>query len=235
MKLSKDQKKALGWIFRAQDATSDGGVSKFYEIGIGWSKESYKEVSGYIVPTLLNYYHKTKDKEVLKRAKRIADWELSVQEKCGKWEYVFDTGQIVLGLIAIYKETQNKRYLDSVIKACNWLVKVQSSSGNWNKFEFALGIKNKILRLFGVLGHSYNSRTAWALLEAWRLTKNEQYKVSAVKNLDWVLRDQLNNSYYSHSHGYLHYLVYTARGLLESGIILNEPKYNQDVQESAID
>ena len=88
MKLSKEQEEALNWVFRAQDANSDGGVSKFYEIGTGWNKESYKEVSGYIIPTLLNYYRKTKDKEILERAKRIADWELSVQESDGKWEYL---------------------------------------------------------------------------------------------------------------------------------------------------
>ena len=44
---------ALGWLYRAQDATPDGGVSHSYELGRGWLP-SYAETTGYIIPTLLN-------------------------------------------------------------------------------------------------------------------------------------------------------------------------------------
>jgi uncharacterized protein YyaL (SSP411 family) len=157
----------------------DGGVSKYYQIGKGWFNESYPEVSGYIIPSFLELFKKTKDKEYFERAVKIADW----------------------------------------------LVRIQDKNGNWSKKEFALGPKNKFLKLFGLFGNAHNSRTAWALLEVWKITQDEKYKNSAIKNLNWTLNQQERDGYYKHCHTYLHYLAYTASGLLESGVILNEKKY----------
>jgi len=225
MKFTKYEKAAADWLARAQDATKDGGISKFYTIGEGWCDESYKEVSGYIIPTFFDLYKKSKNKDYKNRAIKITDWELDVQEKNGKWEYVFDTGQIILGLARAYKETKNQNYKKALIKAADFLVKIQNKNGEWNKNIFALGIKNKILKLFGFLSHSYNSRTAWALLEVWKITKNLKYKKSAIKNLDWTLKQQLENGYYNKTYTYSHFLVYTARGFLESSLILKNKKY----------
>ncbi len=225
MKLTKNEREAADWLCRAQDITADGGISKYYEINKGWEKKSYKEVSGYIIPTFFELYHQSKNKKYWDRALRIANWEVKTQENDGKWEYVFDTGQILIGLSRTYKETRDKRYKDALIKAADWLVKTQDSNGSWKKNEFALGLKNKVLRLFGSLEHSYNSRTAWALLEIWNITKNKKYKNAAIKNLDWAVSKQLKNGYYKNCYGYTHYLTYTASGLLEGGIILKRKKY----------
>jgi len=225
MKSDKNLDAAISWLLKAQDVTQDGGVSKYYTIGKGWCKESYQEVSGYIIPTLLDLYEFTKKKEYFNRAKKIADWLVEIQDISGKWEYVFDTGQVLLGLTDIYNKTREKKYLDSIIKASDWLVNVQERNGNWAKGEFALGIKNKILRIFGKFGNSHNTRTAWALLKSWQITKNPRYKNAAIKNLNWAVENQLKNGYYRYSHTYLHYLVYTASGLLESGIILKNENY----------
>lgn len=225
MKLSKYELEAAKWIFRAQDATPNGGVSKYYAIGKGWCKESYKEVSGYIIPTLLQLFKKTGEKVYLERAIKIADWELEVQDSEGKWEYVFDTGQVILGLTEIYHETGEEKYLSSVIKASNWLVRIQDKNGNWSRGEFALGLKNKIKKIFGFFGNAHNTRTAWALLKVWKITGKEEYKMAAIKNLNWAVSRQLKNGYYKDCHTYAHYLVYTASGLLESGKILNGKKF----------
>jgi len=184
MKSDKNLDAAISWLLKAQDVTQDGGVSKYYTIGKGWCKESYQEVSGYIIPTLLDLYEFTKKKEYFNRAKKIADWLVEIQDISGKWEYVFDTGQVLLGLTDIYNKTREKKYLDSIIKASDWLVNVQERNGNWAKGEFALGIKNKILRIFGKFGNSHNTRTAWALLKSWQITKNPRYKNAAIKNGD---------------------------------------------------
>jgi hypothetical protein len=225
MKLSIYENEAANWLCKAQDFTSDGGISKFYVINKGWSEESYKEVSGYIIPTFFDLFAKTKNKIYKERALRIADWEVKVQDRDGKWEYVFDTGQVLLGLTRAYAETKDQKYIDSIVKAANFLVNVQSKNGSWNSFEFALGLGNKILRGLGLLNHAYNTRTAWALLEVWKITKNSDYREAAMKNLDWVLSRQLKNGYYKDCSTYLHYLTYTASGLLEAGLILKDEKY----------
>jgi uncharacterized protein YyaL (SSP411 family) len=224
-KITLWEREAINWLFRAQDANRGGGISKYFDLKKGWCQEDYKEVSGYIIPTLIELYHKTKNKEYRERAIRIADWELQVQGKEGEWDYVFDTGQVILGLVSIYKETKNKKYLIACIKASKWLLKSQDKNGSWTKHEFALGIKNKILRKLKRLPHAYNSRTAWALLEIWLLTKDERYKNAAISNLDWTKNQQKPNGYYNHCHSYIHYLTYCASGLFEAGIILNEEKY----------
>jgi len=225
MKLNIHEKEAVNWLCEAQDFTLDGGISKFYVIGKGWAEESYKEVSGYIIPTFLDLFAETKNKEYKERALKIADWEIKVQDTDGKWDYVFDTGQVLLGLTRAYAETKSQKYVDSIVRAANFLVNVQSKNGSWNNFEFALGLGNKILKNLGLLNHAYNARTAWALLEVWKITKNNDYKEAAMKNLDWVLSKQLKNSYYKNCDTYLHYLIYTASGLLEAGLILKNDKY----------
>ncbi len=216
---------ATTWMFNAQDIALNGGVSKYYTIGKGWCKESYQEVSGYIIPTLLELYTLTKNKDFFNRAKKIADWLVKIQDKSGKWEYVFDTGQVLLGLTDMYNQTQDTKYLNSITRAADWLVYIQEKNGNWSKEEFALGIKNKILKLIGLFGNAHNTRTAWALLKVWEITKNLRYKSAAIKNLNWAIKNQLKNGYYKHSHTYTHYLVYTASGLLESGLILKDNNY----------
>jgi uncharacterized protein YyaL (SSP411 family) len=225
MKLSKYELSAAEWISRAQDATPDGGVSKYYALGKGWCKESYKEVSGYIIPTLIRLFKKTREKEYLRRAIRIADWEVEVQDSDGKWDYVFDTGQVLLGLTEIYNEVRDSRHLKALIRGADWLIDIQDKNGNWSKGEFAFGKKNKIRKVFGVFGNAHNTRTAWALLKVWRITGEEKYKTAAVKNLNWVVSRQLKNGYYRDCHTYAHYLVYTASGLLESGRILNSKRF----------
>jgi len=233
MKLGKYEKAAVDWLFRAQDATPDGGVSMFYSLGKGWSLESYKEVSGYILPTLFDLYRETKNKQYKNRAIRIADWLINVQGKKGNWDYVFDTGQVILGLTRTYKETKDQKYKNSIVGAADWLVNIQSKDGSWRRKIFAPGVKKKISRLFCSLSHSYNTRTAWALLEAWKITKNKKYKRAAVKNLNWVLSNQTKEGYYLSSTNITHFLIYTARGFLEAGLILKESKYIESARKFA--
>ena len=46
----------INWIIFAQKTTKDGGVSNGFSLISGW-QPSYPETSGYIIPTLLNYYN----------------------------------------------------------------------------------------------------------------------------------------------------------------------------------
>lgn len=113
------------------------------------------------------------------------------------------------------------------------MTKNQDKNGNWTKKIFASGIEDKIYRFLRVLSHSYNTRTAWALLEAWKITKDDNYKKAAIKNLNLVLSRQLKNGYYLDSTNITHFLVYTARGFLEAGLILNNKKYIESSKKFA--
>ena len=102
---------ALEWIYRAQDAGTDRGVSHSYVIGRGWLP-SYAETTGYIIPTLLNWWHVYGDEEARRRALEMADWETDVQLEDGgvgslasPGPVVFNTGQVLFGWIAAFEAT----------------------------------------------------------------------------------------------------------------------------------
>lgn len=232
----KHIKSTVDWILRAQKANNDGGVAALYSLYNGWH-ESYSETTGYIIPTMFNYYDKTKDKQIKKSAIVMADWELTKQMQNGafpggavdgkEFPIVFNTGQVIFGMARAYQETKNTKYKQAAVKAADWLVKVQNKNGCWDRFDYL----NKI--------HTYNTRTAWALLKVHEITKNKVYLNAAKKNIDWALTQQLengwfeNNAFYETQEPLLHTLAYTLQGILEVGIYLNNEKYISSVEKSA--
>ncbi len=222
--------KAIDWIVKAQNMTEDGGVSSSYSLLFGWGA-SYPETSGYIIPTLFDYYHLTKEKKYVRICKEIADWECSLQLDDGGFQgdvitkskktTIFNTGQVILGLVRSYKELKDKRYLDSAIKAGDFLIKVQDKDGNWTT------------HCFNNLPHTYNVRVAWALLELFLMTNSEKYRECAIKNLNWALKQSntnhwfYNNAFKKSQNPLLHTISYAIRGFLESGIILDNIEYKK--------
>ncbi len=217
-------KKGISWLLYAQEITPDRGISQGYHLLKGWLP-SYPETSGYIIPTLLDFHHfiETNNK-ILNICEEIADWECSLQLKNGAFQakmidnrfisYIFDTGQILLGLIKAYKEFNDRKYIQSAERAGNFLVKNQNSDGNWITYTF----QN--------VSNTYNVRNAWILLELFEITKNETYKKAAIRNIDWTLTQMKSNYWFEKVNNFgnplTHFLAYTLRGLLESGIILKD-------------
>ncbi|MBI2653380.1 glycoside hydrolase family 127 protein [Candidatus Woesearchaeota archaeon] len=232
----KHIKAAVDWILEAQKANNNGGVAALYSLSDGWH-ESYSETTGYIIPTMFNYYHKTKEKQIKKSAIVMADWELTKQMPKGafpggavngkEFPIVFNTGQVIFGMVRTFQETKNIKYKQAAIKAADWLVKVQGKNGCWDKFDYL----NKI--------HTYNTRTAWALLKVYEITKNKIYLNAAKRNIDWVLTRQLengwfeNNAFYETQEPLLHTIAYTIQGILEVGIYLNNKKYINSAEKSS--
>lgn len=220
--------KGIIWLILAFNKTKDDGISFGYSLKSGW-KPSYPETSGYIIPTLIEYYNMTHKNYIKQICKKIAEWLVSIQLENGGFQggligeiiqpSIFNTGQIMFGLIAAYKEFDDEKYLDSLVKAGNFLVQNQENDGNWINYCY----KNK--------PHTYNVRVSWALLELYRITKNAKYKNAAIKNLDWALTQQKNNYWFENndpnikSKPLLHYIAYTIRGFLESGLILENKNY----------
>lgn len=229
-------KAAINWLLNAQKANSDGGVSAMYSLYQGWHS-SYSETTGYIIPAMFNYYRKTKDEKIKESAISMSNWELTKQlkegafpggEKNGKeLPIVFNTGQVIFGMVRAYQETKDEKYKNAAIKAANWLVKIQNRNGCWDKYTYLVQI------------HTYNTRTAWALLRVHEITKNIKYKKAAIKNIEWALNQQQENHWFKHNAFHenqeplLHTIAYSISGILEAGIYLKNKRYINAAKRAA--
>lgn len=227
---------AINWILTAQKANDDGGVPAFYSLYQGW-QPSYCETTGYIIPTMLNYYNKTKDDKIKKSAIRMADWELTKQMKSGGFPggaigdkeipIVFNTGQVLFGLARVFQETKNEKYRKAAERAADWLVKIQNKNGCWDKFTYLNTT------------HTYNARTAWAMLHVYDITGKKDYLNSAIKNFDWALKQQIENGWFMRNGFFekqeplLHTIAYAIQAILEAGIYLKNKKYINSAKKSA--
>ena len=150
---------AEDWLCRAQDASREGGVSYGYTFGRGW-REPYPETSGYIVPTFLRLAT-LRDPSYRARARRIVDWLLRIQNADGSYAnsrygpegIVFDTGQVLFGLVCAWRQHAEEAVLAAARRAAQWLCEVADERLRWTRHEHL------------DTPHTYNTRSAWALLE----------------------------------------------------------------------
>ncbi len=200
---------AADWLLFMQN--EDGGYARKFSFIDGRDK-SYIETTGYIIQTLL----KLQKQKYKNSALKAGEWLLSVQNDDGSFSeidndqpFVFDTGQVLLGLNALYMFTNDQRYKQALIKAATWLIQVQEEDGSWERYAYN---QEK---------HTYYSRVAYALYEAGEICEDELLKQKALKNIDWVLSQQLKNGFFnyasfSHKHPpFLHTMVYILEGLLD--------------------
>ncbi|RCK75855.1 MAG: hypothetical protein IGBAC_1130 [Ignavibacteriae bacterium] len=234
---------SINWLLKANIICDGNGFSKLFSLRDGWFGP-YAETTGYIIPTLYSATEFTnyKKNEIYYTIQKSADWLLSVQYNNGAFgdsvsfkpkvykttqEQVFDTGQAIFGLISSYEKIGKNIYLDSAVKAGNWLLKVQDESGSWTKF------------VYNNIPHTYYSRVAFALCKLWEVTGVEQFKQSALKNVEWVIKNQkengafLNCSFLPDNKPVLHVIAYTIEGLWKSGLILKEELIKQYAIKSA--
>jgi hypothetical protein len=226
-------KAAIDWIARAQDATPNGGVSSTYNVLFMRWGASYPETTGYIIPSMFDYFHTTGDDQYKQRGLRMADWEVSVQMESGAFQSgdldvlpqkpaIFNTGQVLSGLTRAYIETKEHKYKEATERGASWLLECQDTDGAWRRNLSAL-TTNPV--------HVYNARTAWALLQAHRITLKEIYLAAAVKNIDWVLTQQQANGWFQNAafnineEPPLHTIAYTIEGILECGVYLGSGAY----------
>jgi hypothetical protein len=223
---------AMAWLRHAQDVTRCGGVSAYYNMAQQQWEVPYRETTGYIIPSFLNYYQYTGDRDCLDRAIAMGDWELRVQLPDGAvFEpirsartgvptrdgaigiKVFNTGMVLFGLMALFRNTKQNKYLQGALLAGNWLCCAQRVDGAWEKFTEGTPC-------------TIHSRVAWALAELTILTGDQKYSKTAVANLNWVLSQQRPSGWFANcslqppNHPWTHTIAYTIRGLLESSRIV---------------
>jgi hypothetical protein len=216
---------AEAWLCRAQDA-APGGVSYGYSVRGGW-RPPYPETSGYIATTFFRLARNRNSPAYAERAHRILRWLLTVQNadgsfsnlRYGKKGIVFDTGQVLFGLVKGFELTGDEELLGSARRAAKWLTQIVGNDLRWTKNEH-----------FNT-PHVYNTRTAWALLRMNEVEHEPTREAVARANLDWAVNEQLPSGYFNHCSfkegdaPFTHTLAYTAQGLLESGLLLNNATY----------
>ncbi len=224
---------AEAWLCRAQDASSDGGVSYGYSWRGGW-RPSYPETSGYIATTFLRLA-RVRDPSYVDRAMRVLHWLLSIQKRDGSFGnprfgddgIVFDTGQILFGLVAGHEHAGDRRLLEAARRAADWLATVADADGLWTRHEHL------------DTPHVYNTRTAWALLRMNALEPDAAREAVARRNLDWAVASQRPNGLFDHCAfrpgrpPFTHTIAYATRGLLESAMMLDDARYLDAARRAA--
>jgi len=225
---------AIDWLCHAQDIRNGepdaGGVSAGWSFEDGWLP-SYPETTGYIIETFLAAADILEQPELIGRAGRMIDWELSIQlpdgafpghfGEAGSQPVIFNTGQIIHGMVAGYTQLGRDECLEAAIRAGHWLGQQQDDDGCWRRFEH-----NNV-------PHVYNTRGTWALLATGLLAGDTELVDSAKRNLEWALTQQTASGWFSSNaftperSPFTHTIAYAIRGLLESGVLLGEDRYLQ--------
>ena len=229
---------AMEWLCRAQDAAADGGVSRSFCVAWhpyfrtrGWLP-AYPETTGYIIPTMFDYAALTGDDSVRARAVRMADWEIAVQMPNGAVQggvvgmspspAVFNTGQVIFGWLRAARETRDERYLRAAERAGRFLLECQDADGSWRRG----------LSQYAKQGpQTYNTRTAWALIELADVSGDRTFAVAGIRNIDAALARQLDNGWFAGNcldddeAPLTHTIAYATRGVLESGRLLDNERY----------
>ena len=222
--------KAAGWLMMAQQANEDDGMGSYHLIN-KWSA-SYPETTGYIIPTLINYGKNFNQHEAIDSAMNAADFLLKIQKESGGWqggrinenkpEIVFNTGQVIRAMIAAHRHSDEQIYLHAAIKAGMWLSDIQHNEGFWQ--THALMGKARV----------YDTYLDAPLLQLYEITGEEEFRKTAIQNLEWVIRDKMHqngwfedcdNTVKRNEKPILHTVAYTLDGLVDSSLILKDDKY----------
>jgi hypothetical protein len=237
---------AMEWLCRAQDAAGGRGVARSYSLRYqrahgrrGWLA-AYPETTGYIIPTFFDYAEVAGNTEYRQRAIEMARWESEIQLDSGAVQggvigfkpspAVFNTGQVLFGWARAFRESGDKLFLESARRGAEFLVKTQDSDGAWRRLgsQYARAGVNL-----------YDARTAWGLLEAFSITKENLFHDAAIKNRDFVIARQQPNGWFpdccldDDARPLLHTIAYTMEGLVEAGNFLGDARFVEAAKKAA--
>lgn len=112
--------KAVRWI-REHSIDREGIINSTY------LPQSYPEVTGYFIPSLLKWGHR-------RLAYSYAEWLCSIQKPDGSWyntedtaPYIFDTAQVLKGLLAVRKDMPQVDV--HILAGCEWILAQMQKDG----------------------------------------------------------------------------------------------------------
>jgi len=231
---------AIDWLCRAQDvrqhAPDAGGVAAGWSFEDGWLP-SYPETTGYIIETFIAAAGQLSRPELIDRAQRMIDWELSLQAadgafpghfgEAGSHPVIFNQGQILHGLVAGYTSLNRQDCLEAGLRAGRWLVTQQDEDGCYRRFEH------------NGVPHVYNTRAIWALGALGVVANESGFVAAARRNLDWALTQQTpsgwfaTNAFVPGKSPFTHTIAYAIRGFIEGAVLLGEERYLQAAERAA--
>jgi uncharacterized protein YyaL (SSP411 family) len=223
---------AIDWLCRAQDqrdGKSDaGGVAAGWSFEDGWLP-SYPETTGYIIETFLAASKLLDRPDLVDRARRMIDWELSLQQADGAFPghfgepgshpVIFNQGQILHGMVAGYTQLGRQDCLDAAVRGGRWMAAQLDDDGCFRRFEH------------NGVPHVYNTRATWALLATGLIACEAGLVAAARRNLDWALTQQTASGWYAtnaftpNRSPFTHTIAYAIRGFLECGVLLDEQRH----------
>jgi hypothetical protein len=231
----------LEWLLRAQQTTGCGGFSAAYSFAHGWMP-AYPETTGYIIPTLWDAFAHRADERFRKAALDAADWEIAIQlpggatragyegDPDGFWRHgpvpaAFNTGQVMQGWNRTFVETGDAKYLVAARRAAEFMVDCVDHRGVFIK-GLSPGPSSRT--------RAYYARAAYGLAWTGQLANDSRYIEVARRHLNWVVDQQRASGWVSYANfdatsssdaAMTHPLGYVAEGLLETGLLLKEPRY----------
>jgi hypothetical protein len=223
---------SLQWLKTSIDVFGGKGSSAYYSrVKLpfkGWQLP-YPETTGYIIETLFQYADEREEEWLNRYAFGCADWLTALQLDSGAFPggyrdlmqpSVFNTGQIIFGLLAAYEKSNDPVYFGAVKKATEWLVKTIEPDGSWRKAGYVPGYVP-----------SYNTRVIWPVLRANTLLQSEETASKMRLALDYYGKKLTpDNSVkdwaaFPGKKAVTHFIAYTIRGFLESGLLLKEERW----------
>jgi hypothetical protein len=230
----------LDWLCLAQDVrqhrSDAGGVAAGWSFEDGWLP-SYPETTGYIIETFVAAADLLDRRDLRERAGQMVDWELRLQladgafpghfGEAGSRPVIFNTGQIMHGMVSGYLSLGRPECLEAALRAGGWLLREQDADGCYRRSEH------------NGVPHVYNTRAIWALVATGLLAGERALVAAARRNLDWALTQQQDcgwfrtNAFKAQQDPYTHTIAYAIRGLLESGVLLAEPRYLAAAERAA--
>ena len=108
----------------------------------------------------------------------------------------------------MFEKTNQKNILKQLEKP---QVVIEKSRGRW------LLVKNS----YNYQPHSYYTRVASALIHFSKISKENKYHFSGLKNIDWTIKNQKENGFlnihlFKNEYPVLHTIIYILEGLLSS-------------------
>lgn len=193
--------KAMQWI---KDNTLDGnGITVT-------SKERviYPEVTGYYIPSLLQWGERD-------RAKAYAKYLCSIQKEDGSWydsvdkaPYVFDSAQILKGLVSIYPIMPEVK--SNILSGCDWLISNMNEEGRLKPATENCFAEDETF--YSELIHTY---CLTPLVNAAQLFNREEYALAAEKIKNYYVKNFKDKIL--HFSLLSHFYAYVMEGLLDLG------------------
>lgn len=231
---------AIDWLCQAQDVRygqpDAGGVAAGWSFEDGWLP-GYPETTGYIIETFIAAAQYLDRPELVQRAHRMIDWELSLQAADGAFPghfgepgshpVIFNQGQIMHGLVAGHVSLGRSDCLEAGVRAGRWLAAQQDSDGCYRRFEH------------NGVPHVYNTRALWALAAVGVVADEADFIAATRRNLDWALTQQTpsgwfaTNAFVPGRPPFTHTIAYAIRGFLEVAVLLGEERYLAAAEKAA--